>query len=327
MKLKNKKGSELVTNKLIILILVVLVVLVILVFAFRSDVLSWIKNLPGFKEPVNQEIDLTTLSPSELANMGYTCEADNDVKVMLLKGSSYGNAAIQLVTADYREVYFFNNDPKIPLVKSQLLMKMNSGVPESLVISGFSSLSIGSVVSRILRVNDNAYAAFITKDSSYNSGDSIKIRAAVGSKDILDNIDQSYSIGGSLFCKKKSILPRTTLTQPIARIESTTRTLIPVGLQGGKNYITIIDFVQNKDTNKIIIWLYIQDNSIFVAQKDSIGPAKKIGSITNDVIVMDSDVLSNDQSYRNTYSFLPSKEILDKLNGARVDLAKKTIYK
>lgn len=68
--IKNKKAeNSLMINKTILIILVVITILVVLMAWFKSDILNWIKNLPGYgpAEGENRVVD-----PSYLATRGYT---------------------------------------------------------------------------------------------------------------------------------------------------------------------------------------------------------------------------------------------------------------
>ena len=69
-KIKNKRAeASLMINKTILIILVVLTVLVVLMAWFKSDILNWIKNLPGYGSAEGED---RVIDPSYLAAQGYT---------------------------------------------------------------------------------------------------------------------------------------------------------------------------------------------------------------------------------------------------------------
>ncbi len=200
MNLKNKRGSEsLISTKLIVLILVVLVVLTILIFAFRSDTLNWIKNLPGFKEPVDREVDLTTLSPDELANIGYTCTKKTDKKIMIVGNQYYGGAISQIITENYREIYLFS-DKGDSLTKPGLLVRETGGGNYDLVYSRTSDIILGKVVSRRLTIDDSVFKAWKENDVDFDSSNSIEIRKQIA-LELANRLNNAYSVANSLFCK------------------------------------------------------------------------------------------------------------------------------
>lgn len=196
MNMKNKKGSELVTNKLIILILVVLVVIVILVFAFRSDTLNWIKNLPGFKAPVDSEIDLTKVSPSELANMGYTCEGDKDVKVGIIGPKATGNFVYQMAY-DVRYLYMFDvmdfNAEK-GLTRVGLQVDVNNLNAKTIDLTEGVNINVGNILGRAVLINKEMYKP--------DSTDTQKVLKYINGAQIR-RLDGSYTVGGNLICKDK----------------------------------------------------------------------------------------------------------------------------
>ena len=121
-------------NKTIAAILVILVIAAVLMFIYKADILSYIKNLPGFDEAGDDELDLTSLSPDELADLGFTCTADDDVRVIFLRDKPSGNAISQLIAGDYRNVYFFSDDGK-KLLKTDFLMNVEDPEEYKLVTS------------------------------------------------------------------------------------------------------------------------------------------------------------------------------------------------
>ena len=197
MKLKNKRGSELVTNKLIILVLVVLVVLTILIFAFRSDTLSWIKNLPGFKPAVDSEIDLTKISPSELANMGYTCEGDDDIKVGIIGPRATGNFLYQTVY-DVRYLYMFDvNDFKNQggLNRVGVEVDISDLNAKTIDLTEGANINVGTILGRAVLINQEMY--------NNNSANTQKVLKYINATQ-LRRLDGSYTVGGNLICKNKT---------------------------------------------------------------------------------------------------------------------------
>ena len=61
---KNKKRGSVAVNKLVIVILVILVIAAVLIFLFKADILNYLRNLPGYSVPEEDEgIDLGQLDP------------------------------------------------------------------------------------------------------------------------------------------------------------------------------------------------------------------------------------------------------------------------
>jgi hypothetical protein len=56
---KSKKAFEFGLQKIIILILVILVVIAAFVFIFKPGILEWIRNQPGFSQPMDNETEMT----------------------------------------------------------------------------------------------------------------------------------------------------------------------------------------------------------------------------------------------------------------------------
>ena len=193
----NKKASEsLVTNKLIILILVVLVVATVLVFAFRSDTLNWIKNLPGFAEPVDKEIDLTQLTPEQIVNSGYNCQADDDVKVGIIGAVQTGNAAYKMFY-DVRYLYMFDLVSQKTLERIGLQVDVSNTEKQKIEVTEGLNIEVGNVFPLARRI-------VLNKDivNNFESVDSKKVLTYV-SEAQLRRLHLSYIVGGSLICKKK----------------------------------------------------------------------------------------------------------------------------
>ena len=57
--IKNKRGSELVSNKLIIIILAILVIAVILFFIFKANILEWMRNLPEWQYEGDKDVEVS----------------------------------------------------------------------------------------------------------------------------------------------------------------------------------------------------------------------------------------------------------------------------
>lgn len=206
--MRNKKGSELVSNKLIILILVVLVVLVILVFAFRSDTLNWIKNLPGFKPPIDSEIDLTKLGPDELKLMGYTCEAKDDVKVGVIGPRATGNFLYQTLY-DVRYLYMFDVtdfEAKKGLNRVGVQVDVNDLNAKTIDLTEGTNINVGNILGRAVLINSEMYDPTSTNRE--------KVLKYINFSQ-LKRLDGSYTVGGNLICKNKSQIAKEGQARPL----------------------------------------------------------------------------------------------------------------
>ena len=77
-KLRGKKAQGLAIDKLLKWIIIVLVITSIVIFIFRADILKWMRNLPGYSVPDEQEIDYTNPEHIESTTL---CEDIGSIKV------------------------------------------------------------------------------------------------------------------------------------------------------------------------------------------------------------------------------------------------------
>ena len=67
---KNKRGQGLPVNKLVITIIIILAVATLLMFFFKSNLLKYLRNLPGYDVPQEDEdINFTELKDEEKADL------------------------------------------------------------------------------------------------------------------------------------------------------------------------------------------------------------------------------------------------------------------
>lgn len=67
----NKKASqEMTIQKIITIILILLVLIAAIMILIKPGVLEWIKNLPSYSTPEDKTIDVSNLSPEQVALLG-----------------------------------------------------------------------------------------------------------------------------------------------------------------------------------------------------------------------------------------------------------------
>ena len=65
LKMQNKRG-ELEQGKTVAIILVLLVIAVVVLIIFKQNITSWIRSLPGYEPPADNETDMSQLSDEEI---------------------------------------------------------------------------------------------------------------------------------------------------------------------------------------------------------------------------------------------------------------------
>ena len=111
MSLRNlTKKAMLPLNKLVVIILVVLVVATVLMVMFRADISNWMRNLPGYTLPEDDEIGLAFLSftySSVSAGKDLFCSYDERRSL-----GEYGGEGLPEEKEDFR--YFRNDELESP---------------------------------------------------------------------------------------------------------------------------------------------------------------------------------------------------------------------
>lgn len=133
--LKSKLGAETLTmNKLVMLLLVLLVVALILMFIFKGQILSWIKNLPGFEQQPDEERILTK---DELKQLGYDTEFP--IGKIILEEREGGNSGA--------ESYIDIGD-----IKTRMYVNGEASNGEIKLAKGWFDIDIGDINSYVITI-------------------------------------------------------------------------------------------------------------------------------------------------------------------------------
>jgi len=89
--INKKASSELTVSKIIAIILVLIVVVTIILWAFRVDILSWIKGLPGFQQNPDEtkEVSSDTMKTLGYEQIGVAETVNGITTLKINRGGSY----------------------------------------------------------------------------------------------------------------------------------------------------------------------------------------------------------------------------------------------
>jgi hypothetical protein len=87
-KTSKKAASEISINKIIVIILVLLVVVAVILWATKTDILGWIKNLPGYQQAndTTKEVPEDTIKALGYQQIGILEDYGNIIKIDLGEG-------------------------------------------------------------------------------------------------------------------------------------------------------------------------------------------------------------------------------------------------
>jgi hypothetical protein len=188
MKINTKRAQEsLVSTKLIGIILLVLVILVLAMFLFKPQIMDWIRNLPGYETPQDQEIDFTNMPADEIAKLG----CNQKIAVLGSKDISY------TYYVDLREVSIYDSTSSNP---RKIIPVFDVYNPIDYVFKIRNSIFkkdiiLGHIQNNRLSINSNIILKYNLKEYPYN-----EIKKVITLED-LNKLDKSVLFGKLVLCK------------------------------------------------------------------------------------------------------------------------------
>jgi len=166
----NKKRGSVAINKMVIVILVLLVVVAVLMFIFKADILNYLKSLPGYSVPEeDEEIDLGEIDPEVARSL----------------------CPIRVGGIDKDGKIYFCNNFEIGCktrISSKLLWAGNAQSAD-IEIDKFFDKTIGRFENDVITIDKNK----------------LEGESNLPESKFLNNLDGSYYLEGNFLCRKAEV--------------------------------------------------------------------------------------------------------------------------